>query len=307
MERPAPIAEPGFRAMHGYERPLPELPALDHINEARCLPGRMLRFHAHPTFELCLTVEGRCRWLLADREVASGPGDLFVASPGILHGCRPDARDPNRNLALGFDPGPHLRCMTAGGIEDAIREGQAVFDAGAGFRLIPGCLGLAGCYRGILGELDDLAYGREGSRRLTVAMVHALLVELCVTATRAALAAADGTAARRGRLPERMKRVLAWLPGRLQDPPGLAEMAAQVGLSPGRFATLFRRCTGRTPIEHLTLLRLEAAADRLIGDRTATVAAVAAAFGFCSAQYFSVLFRRRYGRSPAAWRRRDQR
>jgi len=292
-----------YRSLHGYERPLPELPALDHINEARCLPGRMLRLHAHPTFELCLTVSGRCRWLLTDREVASGPGDLFVAAPGVLHGCRSDARDPNHNLALGFDPGPALQRLDAGGLGGAVGEGRAVFaDASDGFRLLPGCLGLEQLFRRILGELDAMAMQRERSRPMALAMIQALLVELCITVTRIGLGEL-GDARQRGRIPAGVRGVLDWLPGQLSDPPGIAAMARRAGLSPSHFAAQFRRCTGETPIEYLTRLRLEAAAALLARQPRLAIAAVAAEYGFCSGQYFSALFRRRFGRSPAAWRR----
>jgi hypothetical protein len=55
----APAAPPGFVFIRGYERPLPEIPALVHINEAQCTPDHVLPPHAHPTFEICLIVSGR--------------------------------------------------------------------------------------------------------------------------------------------------------------------------------------------------------------------------------------------------------
>src|SRR5208283_4555290 len=67
-----------YRFMHGYERPLPELPALIHINEAHCLPGALLPLHIHPTLEICFTLRGRCQWLLPDRQLPGAPGEVFV-------------------------------------------------------------------------------------------------------------------------------------------------------------------------------------------------------------------------------------
>jgi AraC-like DNA-binding protein len=134
-------------------------------------------------------------------------------------------------------------------------------------------------------------------------MVQALLVELAVTATRiaiAARAAARVPEPRRMALPEVIERLRA----SLQAPPALAEMAEWTGLSPGHFAVVFKREFRKTPLEYLTELRIDAAAERLAQDPRAGVTEVALEFGFCSSQYFAEVFKRVKGMSPSTWRER---
>ena len=67
---------------------------------------------------------------------------------------------------------------------------------------------------------------------------------------------------------------------------------------------LFKRAFGRTPLEHLTRLRVEAAAERLRSDPRASVTDVALDLGFCSSQYFAEVFKRVMGTTPRRWRER---
>lgn len=78
-------------------------------------------------------------------------------------------------------------------------------------------------------------------------------------------------------------------------------LAAQVALSPSRFAHLFAAQTGRTPMRALREARLTHAA-RLLEATDLPVASVAAASGFASAFHFSRAFRARYGVPPRDYR-----
>lgn len=302
--RTDPAAD-GYRSFHGHELPFPEWPAFTHVNEAVCLPTHVLGAHRHRHFEICYFHAGRATWRCGGGAFALGPGDCFIARPGEIHEGRPDPSDPNHNFAVGFDPGalgpavqPRILASPERDLGLALAEADA---AGAGLpaerRVIGGVQGAEAICRRLLAECDAAPPSGPG-RMLSLAMSQALLVELFVHVTRCALA---GTATRAQVRPE-IAAVLDWLPGRLDDPPDLAAMAARAGLSPMHFAAEFRKATGRTPLEHLTRLRLEAAARRLEADRHASVTDVALDLGFCSSQYFSVVFRRHLGCTPSEWR-----
>ena len=305
-DRPQPVVEPGFTSFHGYEHPLAEIPALVHINSARCVPGQRLATHAHPTLEWCFTRRGRCRWLLPDRHLEAESGDLFVALPGEPHGCLSDSVDPDHNLAIGFDRS-RLLLNPRDGLAAAAHEGHAVQEEAAldHQRLLRGVHGFAPLHDKLLAELDGLASAAAPMRTLSVAMIQAVLVELFVTVARHVIAEALAQplpATLRHAAPEEIRRVVAWLPGRLADPPDLAEMAAVAGLSPGHFTVCFKRATGDTPIEYLTRLRLDEAGRRLRAAPTTSVTEIAMGLGFTSSQYFAAQFRRHHGVTPSAWR-----
>ncbi len=85
-----------------------------------------------------------------------------------------------------------------------------------------------------------------------------------------------------------------------QDVP-VAELAAAVNLSASRFAYLFRRETGLSPVQYLHRLRMERA--RVLLERTfLTVKEVMAFVGVNDPSHFSRDFRRYHGVPPTGLR-----
>ncbi|MBA2479276.1 MAG: AraC family transcriptional regulator [Planctomycetes bacterium] len=287
--------------IRAWERPVVELPALAHFNEAKVPPGMVLPPHRHDTFEVCLIVAGRAHWTNPDGTFSLGAGDLYITSPGEVHDGRADARDPQHNYAIGFD----LGSLVAGIGDPALgaAEASAVDALAPRRRVIPGGGRTARIFAAIRQELEELPAVSDPQRRMSIVMLQALLVELAVMVTRLAIAARVGDDAH---LAAPTRRDFALVDQRLHAslgaPPSLAEMASWMGLSPGHFAVAFKRAFGRTPLEHLTRLRIEAAAERLRSDRRTSVTGVALDFGFCSSQYFSEVFKRVTGRTPSGWR-----
>ncbi len=82
----------------------------------------------------------------------------------------------------------------------------------------------------------------------------------------------------------------------------IAAIAAECRLTPSHFGRYFKRSTGVTPYQYLTGLRLEAA-KRLMLTTQRSLAEIALACGFSDQSYFTRIFSRDVGTSPAAWRR----
>jgi AraC-like DNA-binding protein len=81
----------------------------------------------------------------------------------------------------------------------------------------------------------------------------------------------------------------------------LAEIAAEVGVSPVYLTQVFRQVEGVPLYRYQLRLRLARALDRL--GRCEDLTALALDLGFSSHSHFSAAFRQAYGRSPAAFRR----
>lgn len=292
----------GYRWCHAWDRPFPEFPAFDHINEAVCNREHVLGQHRHPTLEICYFVAGEAQWTVSGRPYRLRAGDLFLARPGELHGGRPDPEDPNHNCAIGIDPAALPLAPLLGADRDlaqAMAEVAAVHDER---RVIRGGQGAEVISRRILSELDQLVGATPAERAITLALVQCLLVELLLHVSRCALRQARGAEVP-GEVHPALHGLRAWLATRLADPPGVAEMAARCGLSPTHFAAMFRRAYGITPLDYLTRERVRAAAERLVLEPRAAVTDIALDLGFCSSQYFSAVFRRVQGCTPVAWRR----
>ncbi|MFF3483251.1 helix-turn-helix domain-containing protein [Streptomyces sp. NPDC002701] len=113
-------------------------------------------------------------------------------------------------------------------------------------------------------------------------------------------ATARGAADRSGVDP-RIRRAEARIAADPGAPHTVRTLAAGVSLSASRFAHLFSRQLGQSPMRALLAARLLHAA-RLLEATDLPVERVAAAAGFSSPFHFSRVFRRRYGVPPGAYR-----
>lgn len=108
----------------------------------------------------------------------------------------------------------------------------------------------------------------------------------------------------------------AWPPSRLVDrarelfaaagdgPPRVASLASRLGVSRERLSRLFRERTGMRLSEFRELARLSAALDALAAGPRGGLALLAASLGFASHAHLAARFRRGFGETPSAVRRR---
>jgi len=92
------------------------------------------------------------------------------------------------------------------------------------------------------------------------------------------------------------------LRGNPAEAPRMDELARRAGLSRFHFQRRYKEAFGRTPLEDITLLRIERAKALLAGD--ASITDVCLEVGYSSLGSFSTLFAERAGCPPSAWRRR---
>jgi AraC-like DNA-binding protein len=79
------------------------------------------------------------------------------------------------------------------------------------------------------------------------------------------------------------------------------DIAAQVNLSERQLTRVLRKYTGTSILDYLTTLRIERAAELLLSSDL-PIKQVAADVGYPDTHYFTTLFGRRTGRTPAAFR-----
>lgn len=87
----------------------------------------------------------------------------------------------------------------------------------------------------------------------------------------------------------------------IYEPVGLQEIALRVGMSYSSFRQHFREYTGSAPASYLRILRLERAME-LLTRTTMTVKEIAYTLNFKSPEYFSLQFKKAFGRSPSDYR-----
>jgi AraC family transcriptional regulator len=108
------------------------------------------------------------------------------------------------------------------------------------------------------------------------------------------------------RIDRRIARALRLLEQYVHEPIDYGDVAAAIDLSVHRFHHLFADQMGETPGEYLRRIRLETAATRLRWTRD-DVGQIAATVGYASQPSFTQAFARRYGMSPARFRRDRER
>ncbi|HSJ03147.1 MAG: AraC family transcriptional regulator [Verrucomicrobium sp.] len=111
----------------------------------------------------------------------------------------------------------------------------------------------------------------------------------------------DATSGRRGL--DCILHAQRWANERLAEEITLTEWAGAAGMNAIYFGRVFKRETGRRPMEWLNERRLQQAVQQLTNS-SRSVGDIALDCGFACPFYFSRAFRRRYGSPPSALRRR---
>jgi AraC family transcriptional regulator len=116
----------------------------------------------------------------------------------------------------------------------------------------------------------------------------------------------DARPARTQRLrmaPWRLRDACDWMMERLDGPLSIAEVAAQVDMTPGYFARAFRDATGEPPHQWLLRQRIARAKD-LLRLPQLSLAEIAAACGFADQSHLTRVFGKLVGATPGRWRQR---
>ncbi|OZM82865.1 AraC family transcriptional regulator [Pseudonocardia sp. MH-G8] len=288
--------------VYGYRR-VPGVPPIGVVRgrDGREEPAGVVRRHPHAHDFLVLVYfeqDGGCL-RVDEREWSPVAGDVFVVAPGEV-----------------------VVVDQAGGL--AAADGWAVFfppdvvgaaDPGAFLSwrshplLFPFVRGVAGGVQRLhvppagraafserLAALDsELRERRDGSNEAAVAHLTLLLVAV----SRLATDVLDGFVLRDEPL---LAAVFDVIEERFRGTLTLADVAAQVGLTPGHLTTVVGRKTGRTVQQWITERRM-VEARRLLAETDLTAEAVGARVGYRDPGYFARRFRRAHGAAPLEWRR----
>lgn len=98
-------------------------------------------------------------------------------------------------------------------------------------------------------------------------------------------------------------RCQAWIADHYASPSPVAAMVAESGLAERSFKRRFQQATGMSPLEYVHTLRLEES-KQMLEAGNAPIEAIANEVGYEDAGFFSRLFRRNVGLTPAQYRKR---
>ena len=104
-----------------------------------------------------------------------------------------------------------------------------------------------------------------------------------------------------GLAPHRLKRVHACIEARLVERIHVADLAREANMSVFHFSRMFKRATGQSPHQYVTLQRVERA-KQLLATTTMPIGQIARAVGFKTQAHFTGVFARHAGATPKAFR-----
>lgn len=133
--------------------------------------------------------------------------------------------------------------------------------------------------------------------------LDAALLALAVELGRALPAASEATPATGERALAHVRRLRALVEARFREQPGLAALAAEIGITPTQLNRACHQVLGHSALGVLHA-RLMLEAQRDLAYTTLSVKQIALGLGFGDAAYFTRFFSREAGMTPTAWRER---
>jgi AraC-like DNA-binding protein len=249
--------------------------------------------HVHSFYEICLCYGGRGTFLNTDTLHNIRAGHVFIAKPGQSHEIVSERSQPVKIYFWAFA----LRRAEAAGsaleidrlIESFERsDTQVQTDDGA---MLDTCRLLTG----------EIVARRPGYLTAIEGLVAKLVLDTARSVADASLTSERVEPPAHSPNEAVVNRVKTYLRDNLSRPVALRDVAAQVHLSERHLARIFREQTGTTPLDFLTTLRLETAQQMLL-NQDKTIKEVARACGYPDVHYFTTLFGKRLGITPAAFR-----
>ena len=235
-------------------------------------PHEVIPAHRHEDeYQWCLTLEGGFEESAGQRRETCGPGSMLVRPPDCVHADRFTAR---RGLCLNLFP--RRSWLIAHGFDDFTdayhhQRTRNAFELG----------------RSIAQELQH-------ADTTGPLAVESLVIDLLTSTARMDAHMRDGRS-----------RWLAAALDRIEGEPSaeltLTSLAADVGISAGHLARAFRSNFGKSVGAYVRERRIARAAA-LMRQTASSLAAIAAACGFCDQAHFSRAFKAQFGATPAAFR-----
>ncbi|MGW2382320.1 helix-turn-helix domain-containing protein [Streptomyces sp. NPDC001658] len=249
------------------------------------------------------TTGGRGRLRQGGTATGAGAGDLVVLGPGVRHG-------------YGVEQGAAhwefwwVHC----GARPSWHPWLQPYGTGDGMYVVPGASGephgrIEAAFRRMLADARWTGTGAPPPTPPAddrVAVAHSTTArELALSALEEVVlltaGAAHAPSSERTDLDPRVLRAQELIAADPGAPHTVRSLAESVSLSPSRFAHLYTRQLGRSPMRALREARLRHAA-RLLEGTDLPVERIAAASGFASPFHFNRVFREHHGLPPGAYR-----
>jgi AraC family L-rhamnose operon regulatory protein RhaS len=276
----------GREDYYGKRLLIPELRHLGWDSFSKAQPEALGEHRHEEGWEICYLVRGQVEWWVGSETHRVAGGQCYITRPAEAHGGVDRVMHPCELYWLQVllppqYPLPELSSAANQHICSAFSKmSLRVFDAQP--------LVMQYFER----VLEEHRQSDEQSPLAARAALHLLLCEVARALVRLPTARV---------ISEPVRRAMNLLTHQPDRPPTVEAVAKAVGLGASRFHERFVAEVGATPLEFLTRHRIELAQSQL--RQGTSIAEAASQLGF-TREYFTNVFRKVTGMSPAAWRTR---
>ncbi len=276
-------------------------PCFCKYNTLNSNPGKWIRWHWHPSFEINYFLKGATRFRTPETDVLLQKGDAVFINSNTLHQMEPSAPGAEAEYyTIFFDAE-----LLSGGYGTLLHEqylmpvlscqGLQSFsfnaDSPGGIRMLNILIDIVDLFR-------EEPRGYELDVRTKLGQLWLMLL--------------DETQDLRTRFGHtkmldhvRVKEMIGFVEEHYGEKITLQEIAQSAGLGERECGRCFSRSIGMPPIEYLNRYRIRQAA-RLIVQTSDPIGQIAEQCGFSSDSYFGKMFREQMGCSPREYRKRKE-
>lgn len=267
-------------------------------------PGKeILHLHWHDDWEIIYFIRGNAIFYIGSETVKPEPGDLLFVNKGLIHTGFAEDEDPVEYHAVVFHTaliGNSMADAYHMQITNPYISGKSYFPMH-----LPANDASYPPVAAIVKQLIHEYKQKEKGFQLAIrSMLQLLLVQLsrCFQ-----LQGPSGSANPLGaEQTEKFKELIAYVEQHYPEKLTVQQAAGIVNLSEYHFCRTFKKITGKTFVEYVNLLRINAA-EQLLIHSTDPVTEIAFNVGFGSVNYFSQMFRQYKRHSPSQCRKRNGR
>ncbi len=279
--------------LSGQRIGLPLVIQIGSIRSDRAQPTQT--WHSHPGFEILFVLAGRTAWeFQANPTLEVTGGHFLVIPPNTMHRASQAMRKPSAICGIVFNPAlraaPQNSCFTRKDLRFLLRQFQSS-------ALMPATMN--NLLTDATTRLVDLKRTLEKapSGLLLRAAARSAVCEIILTAA----AALSATPPNRG--PQALvDAAMRYLRDRLHEPVRMADLSKHMGFGRSYLFSIFKNIAGMTPNDFHVRIRIERA-QALLTESDRSITRVAMDTGFSSGQYFSTVFRKHTGQTPATFRK----
>lgn len=247
-----------------------EIPAFFHCGKKEALKSKDIAWHHHAGCEIIYIKRGHCLNRMKDSVLEGESGDLHVIPSGCSH--EQINLEDTVTYFISFDAAEEFFSSSP----RLIKTGQDKW--------------IIHCFESICELNSSLIQDTED---LSAGFLYTLLLRLN---------SLENSLFTRREMPPALAESITYIDRNFMKSFSVSEIAVRAGMSRGHFSRLFMEAMKESPLKYINGLRLRLAIQ-LLKNQWISLEEIAEKCGFSEANYFSRIFKKTYGQSPASYRK----